>query len=55
MTFMIPPSAIAMGVLVLGESLDTAQLIGTGLIGAGLAAVDGRPARWLSGRFTGAD
>ncbi len=54
-TFMIPPSAIAMGVLVLGESLDTAQLIGTGLIGAGLAAVDGRPARWLSGRFKGAD
>jgi drug/metabolite transporter (DMT)-like permease len=50
-TFMIPPSAIAMGVLVLGESLTIAQLAGTGLIGLGLAAVDGRPARWLSGRL----
>ena len=50
-TFMIPPSAIAMGVLVLGESLSTAQLIGMGLIGTGLAAVDGRPAQWLSHRL----
>ena len=48
-TFMIPPSAIAMGVLVLGESLTLAQLAGMCLIGAGLASVDGRPVRWLSG------
>ncbi len=54
-TFMIPPSAIAMGVLVLGESLNTAQLIGMGLIGAGLAAVDGRPVRWLASKWTRAD
>ena len=47
-TFMIPPSAIAMGVLVLGESLGLAQLIGMALIGAGLAAVDGRPVRWFA-------
>ncbi len=50
-TFMIPPSAIAMGVLVLGENLTIAQLVGMGLIGTGLAAVDGRPARWVSGRL----
>lgn len=50
-TFMIPPSAIVMGILVLGESLGLAQLIGMGLIGTGLAAVDGRPLRWLTGRF----
>ncbi|ACA20826.1 protein of unknown function DUF6 transmembrane [Methylobacterium sp. 4-46] len=41
-TFLIPVSAIGLGVLVLGERLDARQIAGMGLIGAGLAAIDGR-------------
>ena len=35
------------GALVLGETLETRHLIGMALIGSGLAALDGRPLRWL--------
>jgi drug/metabolite transporter (DMT)-like permease len=49
-TFLIPPSAIAMGALVLGESLSLMQYGGMALIGIGLAAVDGRPSKWLMSR-----
>lgn len=41
-TFLIPVSAILLGTFVLGESLDLRHLVGMALIGAGLAAIDGR-------------
>ncbi len=41
-TFLIPVSAILLGVLVLGETLRAEHLIGMALIGLGLAAIDGR-------------
>ncbi len=41
-TFLIPVSAILLGVLVLGETLKAQHLIGMAFIGAGLAAIDGR-------------
>ncbi|MBX9700942.1 MAG: DMT family transporter, partial [Acetobacteraceae bacterium] len=44
-TFLIPVSAILLGVLVLEERLALQQLAGMALIGAGLACIDGRPLR----------
>jgi drug/metabolite transporter (DMT)-like permease len=41
-TFLIPVSAIVLGSLVLGERLGTRHFLGMALIGAGLAAIDGR-------------
>lgn len=41
-TFLVPVSAIALGVLVLGEHLSGPQIAGMTLIGAGLLAIDGR-------------
>ncbi|WP_082482518.1 DMT family transporter [Methylobacterium sp. Leaf123] len=41
-TFLIPVTAILLGTLVLGESLEVRQIIGMALIGGGLAAIDGR-------------
>ena len=41
-TFLIPVSAILLGVLVLGGTLLTRHVLGMALIGVGLAAVDGR-------------
>ena len=46
-TFLIPISAILLGVLVLGERLEPQHLLGMALIGAGLAAIDGRLLRWV--------
>jgi len=46
-TFLIPVSAILLGVLVLGERLASQHLLGMALIGAGLAAIDGRLLRWV--------
>lgn len=46
-TFLIPVSAILLGVVVLGESLQLKHLVGMALIGVGLAAIDGRPWRLL--------
>jgi drug/metabolite transporter (DMT)-like permease len=40
--FLVPVSAILLGSLFLGERLEVAHLAGMALIGAGLAAVDGR-------------
>ena len=48
-TFLIPVSAIVLGVLVLGERLAPTHLAGMALIAAGLAAIDGRLGRWLTG------
>ena len=41
-TFLIPVSAILLGFLVLGESLDRHHFLGMILIGFGLASIDGR-------------
>ncbi|MBK0400855.1 DMT family transporter [Limibaculum sp. M0105] len=49
-TFLIPPSAIVLGWLVLGERLAPQHFAGLGLILAGLAAIDGRLARLAAGR-----
>ena len=46
-TFLIPPSAIILGAVVLHESLTLLQWLGMVLIGLGLAAVDGRIMRLL--------
>lgn len=43
-TFLIPVSAILLGTVFLGEHLAWRHFLGMGLIGAGLAAIDGR---WL--------
>lgn len=41
-TFLIPPSAIFLGVLFLGETIVARHLAGLALIGVGLALIDGR-------------
>lgn len=41
-TFLIPVSAILLGVLILNEQLDIRHFMGMGLIGLGLMAIDGR-------------
>lgn len=48
-TFLIPPSAILLGILVLGEHLAPQHVAGVILIGAGLAAIDGRLMRRIRG------
>ena len=45
-TFLIPLSATGLGALFLGERLDPRHLLGLTLIGAGLAAIDGRLVAW---------
>jgi drug/metabolite transporter (DMT)-like permease len=42
-TFLIPVSALLLGIGVLGEVLQPRELAGMALIGLGLAAIDGRP------------
>ncbi len=49
-TFLIPVSAILLGVVVLGETLKPQHLLGMAFIGAGLAAIDGRLWRKLRSR-----
>lgn len=46
-TFLIPASAILLGIVVLGERLEWRHLAGMGLIGLGLVSIDGRPWKWL--------
>ncbi len=48
-TFLIPVSAIMLGILFLGETLLLRHLLGMAMIGAGLAAIDGRLWRKLRG------
>jgi drug/metabolite transporter (DMT)-like permease len=47
-TFLIPASAILLGMLVLGERLSPRHFAGMAIIALGLAAIDGRPARYLA-------
>nr|WP_309486181.1 DMT family transporter [Ancylobacter mangrovi] len=49
-TLLVPVSAILLGALFLGEALEPREVAGFGLIALGLAAIDGRPARWVAGR-----
>ncbi len=44
-TFLVPVSAVLLGVLILGEVLLPKHMIGMALISLGLAAIDGRPWR----------
>jgi drug/metabolite transporter (DMT)-like permease len=48
-TFLIPVSAILLGVTFLGERLEALHFAGMGLIGLGLSAIDGRLWRRLPG------
>ena len=41
-TFLIPVTAIALGMVVLGEQLDPRHFMGFAVIGLGLATIDGR-------------
>jgi drug/metabolite transporter (DMT)-like permease len=45
-TFLLPVNALLLGFLVLGEQVRWASLVGVALIGAGLAAIDGRVLQW---------
>jgi drug/metabolite transporter (DMT)-like permease len=47
-TFLIPITAILLGTFVLGESLEPQHFAGMAAIAIGLAAIDGRPARYLA-------
>ncbi|MBB2839239.1 UNVERIFIED_ORG: drug/metabolite transporter (DMT)-like permease [Rhizobium etli] len=47
-TLLVPPSAIVLGVLFLGERLRLAELAGMALIGFGLVILDGRAYRLLT-------
>lgn len=49
-TLVIPPSAITLGIVVLGERPAPQHLAGVVLIGLGLAAIDGRLLRWARRR-----
>ncbi len=51
-TFLIPVSAILLGVLVLGETLAIRHMAGMALIGAGLILIDGRLVSALSVWFS---
>jgi drug/metabolite transporter (DMT)-like permease len=41
-TFLIPISAILLGSMLLGESLEKKHFVGMGMIGLGLSLIDGR-------------
>jgi len=47
-TFLIPVSAITLGIVFLGETLLPKHLIGMALIGVGFAVLDGRPLKWFT-------
>ena len=49
-TFLIPVSAIALGILILGEQLGARHFAGMAVIGLSLAAIDGRLYRRLPGQ-----
>lgn len=47
-TFLIPVSALLLGMGVLGERLELRHFVGMAAIGVGLAAIDGRPGQFLA-------
>ena len=50
-TLLVPVSALFLGMTILGERLEPAQVLGMALIGLGLAAIDGRPFALLRSRL----
>jgi drug/metabolite transporter (DMT)-like permease len=46
-TFLVPVSALILGVAFLGETVNANAITGMLVIGMGLAAIDGRPLQWL--------
>lgn len=52
-TLLIPVTATALGVLILGETLTANQVAGAVVIGSGLVAIDGRVFEWLGRRGVG--
>lgn len=50
-TFLIPVSAILLGLVLLDETLEMHQLVGMAAIFLGLAAIDGRPVRFIARNF----
>lgn len=46
-TFLIPVSAILLGIPLLGETLSRGDVAGMLFIAAGLAVIDGRPLKWM--------
>ena len=51
-TFLIPVSAIFLGIIILGEKLDPRHFLGMGLIGLGLMFIDGRLPGLVKTRLT---
>lgn len=51
-TFLLPITAVLLGVLVLNEVLLPRHAPGVALIGLGLAVLDGRPLRMIKARFS---
>ena len=51
-TFLLPITAVLLGVLVLDEVLLARHIPGIALIGLGLAVLDGRPLRMIRARFS---
>ena len=49
-TFLLPVTALLLGLVVLHEQIEPRAYLGMALIGLGLAALDGRPLAWLRGR-----
>jgi drug/metabolite transporter (DMT)-like permease len=49
-TLLIPVTATALGVLILGETLTSNQVAGALVIASGLVVIDGRLLSWLGGR-----
>lgn len=49
-TLLVPVSAILLGTLVLGETLEPKHFAGMALIALGLVAIDGRAWRWVKAR-----
>jgi len=47
-TFLIPVSALVLGIFILGEELEPRHFAGMALIALGLAGIDGRPMKWLA-------
>ena len=51
-TFLIPVSALLLGMALLGERLDVRHFTGMGVIGFGLAAIDGRIKSFIASRWS---
>ena len=47
-TLLIPPGAVVLGAIFLGESLAWREVAGMALIGIGLLAIDGRAFKWFA-------